>query len=141
MTVSDSTITTDPADLIGFDSLLSPGELELRGTVRRFVESEIKPNIARWYEDASFPLEIVPEMAKLGLLGMHLKGYGCAGRSAVEYGLGRRRTGGRRFRVFGPSSRCRGRWPCRPSTSTAPKNRNRSGCRQWPQAMPSAASA
>jgi glutaryl-CoA dehydrogenase len=87
MTVSDSTITTDRADLIGFDSLLSPGELELRGTVRRFVESEIKPNIARWYEDASFPLEIVPKMAKLGLLGMHLKGYGCAGRSAVEYGL------------------------------------------------------
>ena len=87
MTVSDSTITANPADLIGFDSLLSPGELELRENVRRFVQSEIKPNIARWYEDARFPLEIVPEMAKLGLLGMHLKGYGCAGRSAVDYGL------------------------------------------------------
>ena len=87
MTVSYSTITANPADLIGFDSLLSPGELKLRENVRRFVQSEIKPSIARWYEDARFPLEIVPEMAKLGLLGMHLKGYGCAGRSAVDYGL------------------------------------------------------
>jgi glutaryl-CoA dehydrogenase len=85
MTVSYSTITANPADLIGFDSLLSPGELKLRENVRRFVQSEIKPSIARWYEDARFPLEIVPEMAKLGLLGMHLKG--CAGRSAVDYGL------------------------------------------------------
>ncbi|MCX6499398.1 MAG: acyl-CoA dehydrogenase family protein [Arthrobacter sp.] len=87
MTVSDPTITANPADLIGFDSLLSPAELELRDTVRRFVQAEIKPNIASWYEEARFPLEIVPEMAKLGLLGMHLEGYGCAGRSAVDYGL------------------------------------------------------
>ncbi len=77
----------DPADLISFDSLLTPGELALRDTVRAFVKEQIKPNIARWYEDARFPLEIVPEMARLGLLGMHLHGYGCAGRSAVEYGL------------------------------------------------------
>ena len=55
--------------------------------MRAFVDSEIKPNIPDWYEKAIFPLEIVPEMAKLGLLGMHLKGYGCAGRSAVGYGL------------------------------------------------------
>jgi glutaryl-CoA dehydrogenase len=55
--------------------------------VRSFVESEVKPNIAGWYEKAVFPLEIVPELARLGLLGMHLKGYGCAGRSAVDYGL------------------------------------------------------
>lgn len=87
MTVSDTLLTADPADLIDFDSLLSPEELELRATVRNFVRSEIKPNIAQWYEEARFPLEIVPEMAKLGLLGMHLKGYGCAGRSAVDYGL------------------------------------------------------
>lgn len=55
--------------------------------MRQFVAENIKPNIATWYEKAVFPLEIVPEMAKLGLLGMHLEGYGCAGRSAVEYGL------------------------------------------------------
>jgi glutaryl-CoA dehydrogenase len=77
----------DPADLISFDSLLTPEELALRDTVREFVRAEIRPNIARWYEEAYFPLEIVPELAKLGLLGMHLHGYGCAGRSAVEYGL------------------------------------------------------
>ncbi|RAN69531.1 acyl-CoA dehydrogenase [Bacillus sp. SRB_336] len=78
---------TDSIDLLNFDSLLSKEEIELRSSVRSFVDAEIKPNIAVWYESAVFPLEIVPEMAKLGLLGMHLKGYSCAGRSAVEYGL------------------------------------------------------
>ncbi|WP_434616131.1 acyl-CoA dehydrogenase family protein [Arthrobacter sp. A5] len=77
----------DAVDLINIDSLLSADEIELRRSVRAFVDTEIKPNIAGWYENAVFPLEIVPEMAKLGLLGMHLKGYGCAGRSAVMYGL------------------------------------------------------
>lgn len=77
----------DPADLINFDSLLGSEELALRDTVRGFVREHIKPNIAQWYNDAVFPLEIVPEMAKLDLLGMHLNGYGCAGRSAVEYGI------------------------------------------------------
>ncbi|GAA1497531.1 acyl-CoA dehydrogenase family protein [Paeniglutamicibacter kerguelensis] len=87
------TITThethllDPADLINFDSLLSAEELALRAKVRTFVDEAIKPNIASWYADAVFPLEIVPEMGRLGLLGMHLKGYGCAGATAVEYGL------------------------------------------------------
>lgn len=79
--------TLDPGDLINFDSLLTSTELALRDSVRSFVDENIKPNIASWYEDAVFPLEIVPEMGRLGLLGMHLKGYGCAGRSAVEYGL------------------------------------------------------
>ncbi|MCC9178319.1 acyl-CoA dehydrogenase family protein [Arthrobacter sp. zg-Y750] len=77
----------DPGDLIDFDGLLTAEEITLRDSVRAFVAAEIKPNIARWYEDAKFPLEIVPQLAKLGLLGMHLDGYGCAGRSAVEYGL------------------------------------------------------
>ncbi|MDP9885937.1 glutaryl-CoA dehydrogenase [Sinomonas atrocyanea] len=86
-TAAGNITAPDPADLISFDSLLSAEELALRDTVRAFVRSEIKPNIARWYEEATFPLEIVPELARLGLLGMHLSGYGCAGRSAVEYGL------------------------------------------------------
>jgi glutaryl-CoA dehydrogenase len=85
--VSTAERLLDPADLINFDSLLSAEELALRGTVRGFVKEHIKPNIAKWYNDAVFPLEIVPEMAKLGLLGMHLDGYGCGGRSAVEYGI------------------------------------------------------
>ncbi|WP_098053880.1 acyl-CoA dehydrogenase family protein [Kocuria marina] len=79
--------TVNVMDLVGFDSLLNEEEIALRSTVREFVDDTIRPNIAEWYEKAVFPLEIVPEMAKLGLLGMHLKGYGCAGRSAVEYGL------------------------------------------------------
>ncbi|MGM7778919.1 acyl-CoA dehydrogenase family protein [Arthrobacter sp. KNU-44] len=78
---------SDISDLIDFDSLLTTEELALRDLVRSFVDSEIKPNISGWYERGHFPVEIVPELAKLGLLGMHLKGYGCAGRSAVDYGL------------------------------------------------------
>jgi len=78
------TVTTSLLDL---DSLLTTDEIEMRDTVREFVDSRIKPNIANWYSDGVFPTEIVPEMATLGLLGMHLKGYGCAGRSAVDYGL------------------------------------------------------
>ncbi len=75
------------ADLLEIDSLFTTDELAVRDTVRAFVDARIRPNIAAWYEDAIFPLEIVPEMGALGLLGMHLKGYGCPGRSAVEYGL------------------------------------------------------
>ncbi|MGN7150679.1 acyl-CoA dehydrogenase family protein [Arthrobacter sp. SAFR-179] len=77
----------DPSDLISFDTLLTDEEIALRDRVRNYVREEIKPNIASWYEEARFPLEIVPDLAKLGLLGMHLKGYGCAGGSAVDYGL------------------------------------------------------
>lgn len=76
-----------PADLIDFDDLLTAEELATREKVRGFVAERIRPNIARWFEDAHFPLDIVPEMGQLGLLGMHLEGYGCGGRSAVEYGL------------------------------------------------------
>jgi glutaryl-CoA dehydrogenase len=83
-----ATELTGPArDYLGVDSLLSAEELALRDRVREFVDRRIKPNIAQWYEKAVFPREITTEMGGLGLLGMHLKGYGCAGRSAVEYGL------------------------------------------------------
>lgn len=75
------------SDLIDFDSLLTPEERKLRDRVRAFVDADIRPNIAQWYESATFPLEIVPELGRLGLLGMHLQGYGCAGGSAVDYGL------------------------------------------------------
>lgn len=77
----------DTSDLVGIDSLLTTEERATRDGVRSFVDTAIRPNIARWYEDAVFPLDIVPQMAKAGLLGMHLQGYGCPGRSAVEYGL------------------------------------------------------
>ncbi|WP_209742353.1 MULTISPECIES: acyl-CoA dehydrogenase family protein [Micrococcaceae] len=85
VTVSETTLVHD--DVLNLDSLLSPAELQLRSTVREFVNERIRPNIAGWYEDAHFPLELVPELGNLGVLGMHLEGYGCPGRSAVEYGL------------------------------------------------------
>jgi glutaryl-CoA dehydrogenase len=74
-------------DYLDLDSLFTPEELALRDRVRAFVDKRIHPNIASWYATATFPRELVKEMAALGLLGMHLQGYGCAGRSAVEYGL------------------------------------------------------
>jgi glutaryl-CoA dehydrogenase len=74
-------------DYLDLDWLFSPVELALRDRVRAFVDERIRPNIASWYEGGIFPRELVKEMGALGLLGMHLHGYGCAGRSAVEYGL------------------------------------------------------
>ena len=74
-------------DYLGLDALLSASELAWRDTVRAFVRDRIKPSIKDWYERAVFPAELAPEMGRLGLLGAHLSGYGCPGRSAVEYGL------------------------------------------------------
>jgi glutaryl-CoA dehydrogenase len=75
------------SDLMNLDDEFSAAELELRAAVREFVDRRIRPGIADWFDRAVFPVELVPEMAELGLLGMHLEGYGCAGRSAVEYGI------------------------------------------------------
>jgi len=74
-------------DYLDLDRLFSAEELALRDRVRNFVDERIRPDIAAWYEAAHFPRELVPELGALGLLGMHLTGYGCPGRSAVEYGL------------------------------------------------------
>jgi glutaryl-CoA dehydrogenase len=74
-------------DLLDVEADLSAEELETRDTVREFVDRRIRPNIAGWFADAVFPQEIIPEMAQLGLLGMHIQGYGCAGKSAVQYGI------------------------------------------------------
>jgi glutaryl-CoA dehydrogenase len=80
-------MTSDLSDVLDLDSLLTADELALRQKVRDFTDQRIRPDIARWYDDAVFPLELAPELGELGVLGMHLKGYGCPGRSAVEYGL------------------------------------------------------
>jgi glutaryl-CoA dehydrogenase len=76
-----------PVDLTGMDGMFSEQEKSLALDVRALVDEVIRPNIADWYDQAVFPTEIIPELGKLGVLGMHLDGYGCAGRSAVEYGL------------------------------------------------------
>ncbi|GAA1955588.1 acyl-CoA dehydrogenase family protein [Microbacterium deminutum] len=75
------------SDILGIDALLSDDERAVRDRVRAFVDQSIRPGIADWFDRAVFPAELVPELGELGVLGMTLDGYGCPGRSAVEYGL------------------------------------------------------
>jgi len=77
----------DALDFLAIDSMFSGEELLVRSTVADFVGARVLPHIAEWFEKGYFPRELVPELGKLGLLGMHLEGYGCAGASAVSYGL------------------------------------------------------
>ena len=74
-------------DLYNIDSLLSEEERMVRDTVRKFVNERVLPVIGEHFEAGTFPRELIPEIAELGLFGMHLEGYGCAGLSAVCYGL------------------------------------------------------
>lgn len=77
-----------PLDLVGVSTLIDSEQRELQQTVRQFLDRTIRPHIAQWYEQASLPVrELAPQLGQLGLLGMHLDGYGCAGSSAIEYGL------------------------------------------------------
>jgi glutaryl-CoA dehydrogenase len=85
--MSSASEITDASDVLAIDSLLSAEELAVREKVRDFTDQRIRPGIAGWYEDGLFPLELARELGELGVLGMQLEGYGCPGRSAVEYGL------------------------------------------------------
>jgi glutaryl-CoA dehydrogenase len=78
---------TGALDLLAVDHLLSEDEKAIRQSVRRFAADRVRPYIADWYEAGEIPLELAREAGKLGLLGMHLEGYGCAGTNAVSYGL------------------------------------------------------
>lgn len=77
----------EASDILGIDGLLSPDERAIRDRVRTFVDAELRPHIADWFDRAHFPVELAPALGRLGVLGMELEGYGCPGRSAVEYGL------------------------------------------------------
>jgi len=77
----------NPLDFLGIDALLSDDERLIRDTVRAFVRERVLPHIGQWFEDHTFPKTMAKELGDLGLLGMHLHGYGCAGASAVAYGL------------------------------------------------------
>src|ERR1022692_2644256 len=81
--------TTEPvgSDLLRIDDELSDEERLVRDTVRKFAADRIMPNVADWFEAGILPRELVPELGQLGLLGMHLKGYGCAGMGAIAYGV------------------------------------------------------
>ncbi|MFK5689094.1 acyl-CoA dehydrogenase family protein [Ornithinimicrobium sp. LYQ92] len=76
-------------DLLDLDTLLSPDEIAVRSSVRAVCEEHVLPHVAGWYRDGEVPRlrELAREFGRLGLLGMHLEGYGCAGMSAVDYGL------------------------------------------------------
>jgi glutaryl-CoA dehydrogenase len=82
------TAPVSPLDLLDLDALLSEEERQIRAVVRQLVDARIRPHISDWYESGQAPVrELAVEFGKLGLLGMHLTGYGCAGASAVAYGL------------------------------------------------------
>ena len=77
-----------PLDLFGIDGLISADDRDMRDTVRSFLTAEVRPHVPGWFEAASVPVrELSPRLGELGLLGMHLEGYGCAGTSATAYGL------------------------------------------------------
>jgi glutaryl-CoA dehydrogenase len=76
-----------PKDFLGFDQLLSDEERDIRDTVRAFVTDRVLPYVGEWFEEARIPLELARELGTIGVLGMHLEGYGCAGASATAYGL------------------------------------------------------
>jgi glutaryl-CoA dehydrogenase len=78
---------TGPLELLDVDHLLTEEERDIQATVREWVEQRVKPNIADWYERGDLDLALIREAGDLGLLGMHLEGYGCAGANAVSYGL------------------------------------------------------
>ncbi|NUT24578.1 MAG: acyl-CoA dehydrogenase [Streptomyces sp.] len=79
----------DPADPLGIDDLLEPEDLAVRGTVRAWAADRVVPYVAEWYENGELPgiRELARELGEIGALGMSLEGYGCAGASAVQYGL------------------------------------------------------
>jgi len=74
-------------DLLKLDDQLTSDERLVRDTVHSYAADRVMPNIADWFEAGTLPRELVPELGKLGLLGMHLTGYGCAGMGPVAYGV------------------------------------------------------
>lgn len=87
-TSSGANAALNPRDFLAVDQLLSDEERLIRDTVRTFVANEVVPYVGDWFEQGTIPTaELAPALGRLGLLGMHLEGYGCAGASATAYGL------------------------------------------------------
>lgn len=80
-------MSPDAVDFIDVAGLLSDEERLVRETVRAYVRDRVLPFVAEWFEEGRLPRELGRELGRLGLLGMHLDGYGCPGASAVAYGL------------------------------------------------------
>ncbi len=79
--------TYAPLELFDIARLLDDEEREIAATVRKFVDTTLRPEVENWFESATLPRELAKEFGSLGLMGMHLEGYGCAGTNAVSYGL------------------------------------------------------
>jgi glutaryl-CoA dehydrogenase len=127
-------------DFLDLDRLLSEEERLIRDTTRGFVADRILPEVAGWFERGELPRELAKELGDLGLLGMHLEGYGCAGTNAVSYGLAclELEAGDSGARSF---VSVQGSLAMYPIWRTAPRSRSSAGCRPWPPARRSAASA
>jgi glutaryl-CoA dehydrogenase len=87
MSVAPARQALDPVDFIGVSSLLSDEERLIRDSVRAFVRDRVLPYVADWFESGTLPRDLGRGLGELGVLGMHLQGYGCPGASAVAYGL------------------------------------------------------
>ncbi|HET9508722.1 MAG TPA: acyl-CoA dehydrogenase family protein [Gaiellaceae bacterium] len=87
MAVTERPTALDPLDFLALDALLDEEERAIRDTVRQFVRERVLPDVGDWFEQGILPRELLGELAKLGLYGMHLDGYGLPGASAVAYGL------------------------------------------------------
>jgi glutaryl-CoA dehydrogenase len=88
MTETATPAKTRPEDFLAIDRMLSDEERDIRDTVRAFVRDRIVPEVGDWFETGEVPArELALELGKLGVLGMHLEGYGCAGASGTAYGL------------------------------------------------------
>ena len=87
MAVTEKQTALDPLDFLAIDALLDDEERAIRDTVRAFVREQVLPDVGDWFEQGILPRELIAELGKLGLFGMHLDGYGLPGASAVAYGL------------------------------------------------------
>ncbi len=87
MAVTEKKTALDPLDFLAVDALLDEEERAIRDTVRGFVREQVLPDVGDWFEQGILPRELMAELGKLGLFGMHLDGYGLPGASAVAYGL------------------------------------------------------
>ena len=87
MTTAQAPPAINPKDFLGIDRQLSDEERDIRDTVRAFVSDRVVPYVGDWFEEGTIPLELAQELGRIGVLGMHLDGYGCAGASATAYGL------------------------------------------------------
>src|SRR6266568_1202006 len=84
---SNRSSIVDPFDFLDLDALLTDEERMVRETVRDFVKQRVLPVVDDWFERGHFDKSVIKELGALGLLGMHLHGYGCAGTNAVSYGI------------------------------------------------------